>query len=292
MLIREPVQTGRFYPADEAKCREDVEAHSAQGAHSVEGVVRGGIVPHAGWRFSGRVAAEVFATIAGQAKPTTVVIFGAVHRHRGAKAAMFPSGCWETPLGPVEVDKRLAERVLGHTNLIVEDAYAHEQEHSIEVQVPFVRHLLPEAMILPIMVPPVPEASEVGEAVARTVETYQADAVMIGSTDLTHYGPSYDFTPEGVGLEGLVWAKNVNDKRMIDLILALTPKPIVPEARSHGNACGAGAVAAAVAAVRHLGADKGALLRHTTSHEVLGQGGGLDSVGYAGIVFTSSTAEA
>ncbi len=292
MLIREPAQAGSFYAASEASCRRDLEACVADGAHALEGTVRGGIVPHAGWLYSGKVAGKVLATIAATARPTTVVIFGAVHRGRprGRQAAMFPSGRWETPIGPVQVDGRLAERILGQTNLIVEDVYAHEQEHSIEVQVPFVRHLLPESMILPIVIPPVPEAPDIGEAVARTIEAYQVDAAVVGSTDLTHYGPSYGFTPEGAGPEGLAWAKNVNDRRMIDLILALDPKPIVSESQLHQNACGAGAVAATMAAVRHLGADQAILLQHTTSHEVLGARGGSDAVGYAGIVFTSSGA--
>ena len=292
MLIREPVQAGSFYPAQETQCRRDVEVCVAEGAPPFEGAVLGGIVPHAGWTYSGPVAGQVFAAMIARARPTTVVIFGAVHRHRGRQAALFPSGRWETPIGPVQVDERLVDRVLGQTNLIADDAYAHELEHSIEVQVPFVRHLLPSAAILPIMVPPTADAVEVGEAVARTVESYQVSSVMIGTTDLTHYGPSYGFTPEGAGPQGVAWAKDVNDRRMIDLILSLAPEQIVPEAELHGNACGAGAVAATVAAVRHLGADGATLLQHTTSHEVPGGRGGFDSVGYAGIVFTSSVAGA
>ena len=290
MLIREPVQAGSFYPASETQCRREVEHCTAEGAPAIEGTVLGGIVPHAGWTFSGPVAGQVFTATTARAQPATVVLFGAVHRHRGRQAALFPSGRWETPLGPVRVDERLAERVLGQTNLIVEDAYAHEHEHSIEVQVPFVRHLLPDTAILPIMVPPTAEAADVGEAVARTIESYQVSSVMIGTTDLTHYGPSYGFVPEGAGPQGVAWAKDVNDRRMIDLILSLEPKQIVPEAELHSNACGAGAVAATVAAVCHLRADGATLLQHTTSHEVLGKRGGFDAVGYAGIVFTSSAA--
>ncbi|MFH0982926.1 MAG: AmmeMemoRadiSam system protein B [Planctomycetota bacterium] len=288
MMIREPVQAGCFYAASEAQCRQDLETCVAEPVPPVQGTIRGGLVPHAGWMYSGKVAGRVFAAIAAQARPTTVVLFGAVHRHRGRQAALFPSGCWATPIGPVQVDGRLAERILGHTNLIIEDAYAHEQEHSIEVQVPLIRYLLPEAMILPIMVPPTADALQVGEAVARTVEAYQIHAVMVGSTDLTHYGPSYGFTPAGVGPEGLAWAKNVNDRRMLELILGLQPQAVVAESQAHHNACGAGAIAATMAAVQQLGADQAVLLEHTTSHEVLGRRSGSDAVGYAGIVFTAS----
>ncbi|MCK4659517.1 MAG: AmmeMemoRadiSam system protein B [Phycisphaerae bacterium] len=292
MLVREPVQAGRFYPAQQAQCRREVEAHIAQGAHPIEGAVWGGIVPHAGWAYSGKVAGEVFATLSAKSQPTTVVLFGAVHRHGGCRAALFPSGSWETPLGPVEVDGRLAERVLGHTNLIVEDACAHEQEHSIEVQLPFIHHLFPEAKILPIMVPPTAEAVAVGESVAHTVEAYQTRVLLIGSTDLTHYGPSYGFVPEGAGSGGLIWAKEVNDRRMIDLICGLQAEAVVPESQLNHNACGAGAIAATISGTCHLGADRAVLLRHTTSHEVLSGLGGADAVGYAGIVFASSQAQA
>ena len=250
----------------------------------------GGIVPHAGWMYSGKVAGAVFATIAANVRPATVVIFGAVHRHRGRQATLFPAGRWETPLGAVEVDGRLGERLMGSTNLIVEDAYAHEEEHSIEVQIPFIQQLLSEAMILPILVPPTDEAGAVGEAVARVVQTYHVPAVMIGSTDLTHYGPSYGYTPHGTGAEGVRWAKDTNDRHMLDLIAELRPEAIVPESRAHQNACGAGAVAATLAAVRELGAERAILLEHTTSSEVVGASGAGNSVGYAGIVFTGPAA--
>ena len=288
MIVRQPVLAGTFYAAAEMRCRDELRDCVAQSPDLLAGVMVGGLVPHAGWRYSGKVAGRVFNALAGSRTPGTVVIFGAVHAVRGRQAALFSSGCWETPIGPVEVDARLAERVLGHTNLILDDAYAHEQEHSIEVQVPFIRHLLPGAKILPIMVPPMPNAAEVGESVARTIQTYRSDAVVIGSTDLTHYGPSFGFTPQGIGPQGLHWAKGVNDRRMIQRILALDAASIVPEAAGHRNACGPGAVAATVAAARMLGADRAVLLEHTNSREVTGDESAQDAVGYAGIVFLAS----
>lgn len=288
MLIRQPVRAGTFYAAAEAQCLADLRDCAPADPQSVQGVPIGGIVPHAGWRFSGKVTGQVFSTLTSCRAPKTVIIFGAVHAARGRQAAMFASGTWETPIGPVKVDTRLAERILGHTNLIVDDPYAHEEEHSIEVQVPFIRHLLPDAMILPIMVSPNAQAPEVGESVARTIQTYRADAVVIGSTDLTHYGPAYGFTPEGVGAKGLTWAKEINDRRMIHRILALDPAAILSEAQRHRNACGAGAIAATMAAARQLGADSAALLQHTTSRDVSGDPSATDAVGYAGILFLSS----
>ena len=288
MLIRQPARAGTFYSASEQRCREELNECTAIAPDPLDGRLIGGIVPHAGWRYSGKVAGRVFAAVASHRAPRTVVVFGAVHAVRGRQAAIFSSGCWETPIGLVEVDGRLAERILGHTNLLVDDAYAHEQEHSIEVQVPFIRHLLPGAMIVPIMVPANAQAAEVSESVARTIQTYRADAVVVGSTDLTHYGPSYGFTPQGTGAQGLAWAKEVNDCRMIQRMLAFDAHGVVSEAQGHRNACGGGAVAATIAAARLLGADRAVLHEHTTSRDVTGDPSAADAVGYSGVVFLAS----
>jgi AmmeMemoRadiSam system protein B len=248
----------------------------------------GGIVPHAGWTFSGPTAARVFAALAARRQPGTVVLFGADHARAARAGAMFATGQWSSPLGDVAIDERLAERIMSMSQGIVDDPHAHDREHSIEVQVPFVQHVWPEAKILPIIVSPTPQAVEVGQAVARAIGTYKTDAVLVGSTDLTHYGPNYGFTPQGVGLEALVWAKDVNDRRLIDLILKMDTEAVVPDAAAHRSACGAGAIAATIAACQSLGATQSVLLEHTTSYEVarrMYDESATMAVGYAGIVF-------
>ena len=286
MIIREPVVAGQFYPAGADRCRKELLQLLEQKSPAFEPHKRliGGLVPHAGWSCSGAVAAKVFRVLATATSPDIVVLFGTAHRHSGERAAMFSTGRWETPLGPIEIDNRLTERILGHTNLIADDPYAHEGEHSLEVQMPFVKHVFPDARVVPIVVPPVETADEVGEAVARTLKVYKYDALVIGTTDLTHYGPSYGFTPRGIGAKGNAWAKVENDRRFIDLVCSLRGKEVVPEAANRKNACGSGAVAATLGAVVAFGATEGTLLDHTTSAEVL-PGEQSDSVGYAAIVF-------
>lgn len=298
MIIREPAFAGQFYPAEPGPCRAELLGFLKASlrdfgtdGRTVEAAERlvGGLVPHAGWVCSAAVAGKVFTALAASRSPDIVILFGGVHRFRGPQAALFGSGRWETPLGPVSVDGRLAERILGHTNLIVDDPYAHEDEHSIEVQMPFVKHLFPNAKTVPIMVPPVETADEVGEAVARTLKAYKYDAVIVGTTDLTHYGPRYGFTPQGVGAKGNTWAKTENDRRFIELICSMKTKELVSEAAGHKNACSSGAAAATLAAVTALGATRGVLLEQTTSSEVLADqlpGEQHDSVGYAAIVFS------
>lgn len=292
MMIREPVVAERFYPAEAEPCRQALDRCFAQTESTVLSTteqVFGGLLPHAGWPCSGAVAAAVFSACGGQPPPETVVLFGAVHRSRGKHPAMFATGRWQSPLGSIEIDSRLAERVLSHTSLILDDPYAHEPEHSIEVQVPFVQRTFPGSKLLPIMVPPIESAVEAGRCVAYTVQSYGYRALMLATSDLTHYGQDYGFTPAGVGDRGLTWAKEVNDRRMVERIVALEADAIVAEATRHRNACGAGAIAAAIAAAQVLGAKRGVLLRHTTSREVLGPRSGDNAVGYAGIVFVGPT---
>jgi AmmeMemoRadiSam system protein B len=138
------------------------------------------------------------------------------------------------------------------------------------------------------MVPVNENASVLGAAVGQACRDFGVDAVFLASTDLTHYGPSYGLTTHGVGPEGLAWAKDVNDRRMIDLILAMRENDAVSEAAANQNACGPGAVAATISACKAYGACRASLLEHTTSYEVLHDRYrelARDAVGYAGIVF-------
>ncbi len=292
MHVRQPVVAGQFYPASAAECRAELNECIDRARRLAAPAVAppltpiGGIVPHAGWVCSGAVAAGVIAAIAARRDLQTVVIFGAVHRHGTPAACVFARGAWRTPLGDVRIDESLAAEALAAGKTLIEDPVAHQAEHSIEVQIPFIQVLAPQARVLPIMVRPTDAACDAGRAVAAAAARLGRPVAYLGSTDLTHYGPRYAFTPQGTGPQALAWAKDVNDRRLIDLVLALKADGIVAETRAHQNACGGGAVAAAVAASVSAGAEKACLLCHTTSHEVLRERFGpmSDAVGYAGIL--------
>jgi len=290
MMVRMPVVAGQFYPDSEQACRQELSRYipAELDESQLPRRIVAGIVPHAGWVCSGAVAGKVFKAISLRAEPATFVLFGAVHTYGVNTPAIFAAGCWESPLGRSQIDQRLAQRILASTNLIEDQPYAHEYEHSLEVQVPFIQQLFPQARIVPILVPPDRNALQVGKLVAQTIQTYKADAVCIGSTDLTHYGPRYGFTPKGTGISAIEWAKTVNDRALLDLIVAFEAEQITTRARSDQSACGAGAIAATVAAARQLSAQKAVILEHTSSYEVLRgryPDAASDSVGYAGIVF-------
>jgi hypothetical protein len=290
MNIRKPIVAGQFYPGGESQARAALD-ELLPGVINEEILPKrivAGIVPHAGWVCSGAVAGKVFEAIKQKRTVDTFVLFGAVHHYGVVRASMFGSGRWKTPLGEAEIDQDLAEKILAETKLIAEDPHAHTMEHSLEVQVPFIQMLFPKAKILPIMVPPIPTAGNVGELVGRVILENHANAVCVGSSDLTHYGPSYGFTPSGHGLEGIRWAKDVNDKGLLDRIAAMDAKGSLEYAVTHQAACGSGAIAATIAAAEALGADTVTLLEHTNSYDVLREAYGemgADAVGYAAIVF-------
>jgi AmmeMemoRadiSam system protein B len=285
--VRQPVVAGRFYPADRQQCVQMLD-DMMRPVVDVQGQVVGAVVPHAGWVYSGPTAALAIAAVAS-ANPETAVIFGAVHVFDLNPASVYPSGSWVTPLGPLQVDEELAQRVASHPG-IAANPDAHEHEHSIEVQLPLIQHILGDVRILPIMVTPGPNAAEIGRLVAQEVPAMNRRVVFLASTDLTHYGGMFGFEPHGHGMDGIRWAKEVNDRRFIDLIVAMDADAIVPEATANHNACGAGAVAAMIAAAKEAGADRYIELEHTTSADRdLGDWSpSASSVGYEAGVFTRS----
>ena len=291
MQTRKSIVAGQFYPGQHDACIDEINDFIDSIVSSEllpEGIVAG-IVPHAGWTFSGSLAAMVFSAIRQQhEKVHTFIIFGAAHSYFGGVPAVYDRGFWETPLGQAPVDEELADEVI-EAGPGRSDRSAHQSEHSIEVQVPFIQYLFAGAKILPILVPPTQEAITLGENVGEIISrNKEKKIVCIGSTDLTHYGPRYGFTPMGVNSKALRWADSVNDKKFIDAALKLEPKALLATAAENCNACGPGASAATIAAAKKLGSKQGLLLAHTNSNEIMRSKMGTssaDSVGYAAIVF-------
>jgi AmmeMemoRadiSam system protein B len=291
MQTRKPIVADQFYPGQHDSCVDEINEYidgCALGESLPETIVAG-IVPHAGWAFSGSLAAMVFSAIKQQHKKVhTFCIFGAAHGYFGRSPALYDRGVWVTPLGEVVIDEELADMVVA-SGTAGRDSQAHYSEHSIEVQLPFIEYLFTGAKILPIIVPPDEKAVALGRAIGRIISAAgKKKIVCIGSTDLTHYGPRYRFEPKGVGPEACRWASDVNDRQFIDLALKLEAEKLLKSAAEKHNACGAGAAAAAVAAAKELGVTEGVLLAQTSSNEVMIRKMGTssaDSVGYAAIVF-------
>jgi len=295
VLIREPSVAGTFYPDDRDRCMKELDACIASARKraarddtpELPERIHGCIMPHAGWQFSGATAARSLLAVCERDLPQVVIVFGAIHIPHGKQPTCFDRGGWETPLGILEVEQRLCERLMGQTGLLQADPHAHEGEHSIEVELPFIQQLLGDIPFVPIMVQPDEQAAALGRSIGRTCRAYGVRALFICSTDLTHYGPRFDFAPEGVGPDGLQWARDINDKRMINLIRTMEAEHVVDEALHNRNACGAGALAATIEACQACGAQTATLLEHRTSEDAaveLGLAPSQDAVGYASMV--------
>lgn len=290
MQTRKPVVAGQFYAGSPDSCLAELTECLAEHriTAALPDTIVAGIVPHAGWFFSGSLAAMVFSAVQQQNKTVdTFVIFGASHRYHGPEPAVDDSHFWETPLGSISVDTDLAKQLI--TQKLVDDVpEVHKCEHSIEVQVPFIQHLFPQAKLLPVLTPPSNQAIELGDALGKIAQQSDKEIVFIGSTDLTHYGPRYGFAPMGTSEKALKWAGEVNDREFIDFAIEMQPEKMLSTAERNYNACGSGAAAAAVAAAKRLGRTQGTLLAQTNSNAIMADKMGSassESVGYAAIAF-------
>jgi MEMO1 family protein len=286
-VVRPPFATG-FYPGQRVQCLRQLDAivGEVQLPDGLPARPLGGLVPHAGWVYSGPTAALLWVALARAAEPPEVVVLlGAVHRRGVRRATVYSGDAWATPDGDVPVDRQLADAIVAGGGAVIGAGIAeHDDEHSIEVQVPFVRRLMPEVGVVPIAVPADARAVDAGRLVAETVRQDGRRIVLVASSDLTHYGARYGFAPVGAGREALGWSR-ANDRRLLDRALDFDAPGVLEEAATRHSACGAGALAACITAMRELGATEAELLGQTTSWEVRPVGPPDMFVGYASIVF-------
>jgi hypothetical protein len=289
MDTRQSVRAGTFYEASASSCRQHARRllDAAQVPDDLPDRLYGGLVPHAGWMFSGPVAALTIKALTRAAAPEVFVLLGADHVGTVQMGEVYDAGAWQTPLGEVAVAEEVAAAIIQAGDALRANPAAHAMEHSLEVQVPLIQVAATAARIVPIAVPASPLAVEIGQAVGRALAESFPAATILGSTDLTHHGGHFP-APGGHGKQGEQWARH-NDRRMLDLIESLDAERIVPEAHSRANACGAGAIAATVAACKARGATRGRCLHYTNSYEIVHSMHPNDpddtTVGYAAVVF-------
>jgi len=183
-------------------------------------------------------------------------------------------GRWKTPLGELEIDSGLAANLTEEFPFTVETASSYDPDNTIELQLPFLKYFFPSIRIVPIGVPPRPSSLAIGK---RAVEISKN----MGRS-LTHYGYNYGYTPKGVGEDAVEWVKNVNDKKVVDLMLEMDGEGVIHEALRNKNACCSGAAGAAIAAAKELGAKTGEKIIYSTSYDTQPDS---SFVGYVGIIF-------
>jgi AmmeMemoRadiSam system protein B len=277
MRTRERMLPIGWYPASASACKAEIDKFIAGTAALPSGTtVFGGIVPHAGWQFSGKAAARVFYLAAKAVQPQVVCIFGG-HLGGNSPPLLVADDAWETPLGDLPLATEFYAPLANRLTLREE----YPGDNTIEVQIPFVKYFFPQARLLALRSPASATAIELGRAVAAVGKELKVSLLAFGSTDLTHYGPNYGFAPQGYGPEAVKWVRKVNDKKFIDAALKLDGPGMLKIAAEDEDACSPGGAAAAVAAAKADGAHKAALVDYYTSYDIMPN----DSfVGYAAIV--------
>jgi AmmeMemoRadiSam system protein B len=283
MKIRKAIFAGSWYPASASECEREINnfLNYATMSPSSKNKLTGGIVPHAGWYYSGSIACNVINYLKKGDNPDVFVIFG-MHLGPEYPCYIMKEGLWETPFGDIQIEKELAGELIKKFSFNIETPEYFTEDNTIELQLPFIKYLFGDVKIVPIGVPPVEKSLEIGKAAADISTKLGLNIKVIGSTDLTHYGLNYGFMPEGTGRSAVDWVCNINDKRMIDLMLEMDPSRVISEALKHQNACCSGAAATAIAAAKQLGADHADSIVYATSYD---KGPSDSFVGYTGIVF-------
>ncbi len=267
MKLRKAQVAGSFYSGTKTALTSEIEScfthrlgpgRLPRLAEVGERRLVGLVCPHAGYMYSGPVAARSYFELASDGKPGAIVIIGPNHTGEGSGVSMMPEGVWETPLGQVEVDKEMATAISKASDIIDLDDRAHLYEHSIEVQLPFLQYVLHtkfEFVPICMMMQDQETSAEVGKAVGQALKG--KDALVIASSDMTHYEPAD--------------AAKRKDRLAIDAILALDDAKLQETVESNRiSMCGHGSVASAIAASKILNAKTARLLGYSTSGDITG----------------------
>lgn len=282
--MRAPAVAGRFYPGSSESLKKDIESsflHSL-GPGKLPGrlgdsrKIKGLIVPHAGYMFSGPVAAHSYLALAKDGFPDTFIIIGPNHTGMG-KGVALSTETFKTPLGEVPIDVELAEEIT--KGVLKNDPGAHKFEHSLEVQLPFLQYIKKDIRMVPITMhdQSFKSAKELGEIIGLACQN--KNVVILASTDFTHCGYMYSqFIPPGTTAGE--YAK-VQDEKAIEHILGLDPQGLVNIVKKNKiTMCGYGCVASMLYASLAMGAKKAELLKYATSFDIEP---GDNAVGYGSI---------
>ena len=280
MKKRPPAQSGTFYPDTEGALRTQIQQSFLHplGPGAIPTIpgtrnqnLLGLIVPHAGYRYSGPVAAHSYYRLASAGIFESIIILGPNHTWIGSGVSTMTEGEWSTPLGDVPIDTDLAQEIVDTSHLVDVEDEAHRNEHSIEVQLPFLQFIYPRRFkFVPIcmMLQDLQTSIEVGEALAKAAENHRA--IVLASSDWTHYEPQEQ--AQSKDKQAIEEALQMNEKKFQEII----------EERSV-SACGYGPVTAMIHAAKLRGAKSGNLLSYQTSGDVTGDKSAV--VGYAAASF-------
>lgn len=264
-MQRQPVVAGQFYPGNAQELRSTLASLIPD--CSFRQSVRGIISPHAGYIYSGAIAGQVYSRIE---IPEAVLIIGPNHTGAGAPAALYPDGEWLTPLGTVPINSLLNNLLLQHVPYLQSDRIAHQREHSLEVQVPFIQYLRPDVSISAICLGhgDYPTLSVIGRGIAAAIREYGGDVLIVASSDMTHY-ESADSARRKDGLA-------------LEKVLVFDAKGLLEVCHSQQiTMCGVAPSAVMLQSSAELGASKAELVAYGNSGDVSGDN--RQVVGYAAV---------
>ena len=265
-MRRPPAVAGQFYYGTAARLKSQVEQYISR--DMVREKVIGAISPHAGLIYSGHVAGAVYSSISF---PETFILIGPNHTGQGAPLSLMASGEWEIPSGVLSIDEDLAGAIAGELPALSLDTRAHEFEHSIEVQLPFIACFSDDARIIPITVmnASVQDCKTIGEGIARAVTHSGRSVVIVASSDMSHYISD-------------TLARKL-DNLALHEVLDLNPEGLYSTVvKQNISMCGFIPATIMLYASKTLGAHAARLVKYATSGEVSGDYEHV--VGYAGVV--------
>ena len=279
MHIREPAVAGAFYPMSSSELRNTISKYPS---NLEERRVVAAVVPHAGYQYSGKTAAKVYASIVPAFN--TVIIIGP--NHHGTGGISTDTGSWRTPLGIVPIDEEFVKQ-LTEDGLVTIDSRAHVHEHSIEVQLPLLQHRFGDFRFVPITVNSSffdkENMKKLGNKIADVANRLERQALIIASSDFTHYGSNYGYVPFKANVSQTIKKIKDIDMEIAGYATRLMPEKLMEECRERGlTICGYGPIAAAVWAASKLGAKGGEVIDYSTSFEASKDAASI--VGYCGIV--------
>lgn len=284
-MTRKPIVAGMFYEAEKESLKEQIKECflSEFGPGKLpegkkEKTVLGVIAPHAGYVYSGACAAYSYKEIAESKLPEIFIILGLSHSGYGSCISLED---WETPLGIVKNDKEFGKALMKNTGLKQDEA-AHNQEHSIEVQLPFLQFINEgsEIMITPIIASPDMPYDELAKNIIKTIKEENKKACLIASSDFTHYGVNYGYFPFQDKVKDNLYAL---DDKAIKHIKNLDAYRFLEHTEQTGaTICGKFPVAVMVDVCKLLGGKNAKLLKYYTSGDVIKDYS--SAVGYASIV--------
>ncbi len=273
--VRAAAVAGSWYPGSASAIEREVDRYLEQaGEIPVPGRLVALVAPHAGLRYSGPVAAYAYALLRGRTA-ATVVLVGPSHRAAFDGVALQAEGAWETPLGRALVDEAVARAVLScGREFVFDDADVHAQEHSLEMQMPFLQRVVPGLRIVPLLMGSQSPEEVSGLADALAAALAGRDVVLVASSDLSHYQPA----PVANRLDAVV----------VEQVAHFDDGGLLARLEGHRNvACGGGPIVAVMRASRALGADTATVLRYADSGDVPG-GDKSQVVGYLAAALTAS----